>query len=132
MRKLDYNEFKDLYRSRMVEDFPVYERRPLFTIKSKYKKGQYACFVLEEDGEIQAYATFAWTNQKKVWLLDYFAVDKSQRGSGIGSSFIAEIKKEMDTGLILLECEKIEDVEDPSSRKIRKKRIDFYKKMALK
>lgn len=128
MRKLDYNEFKNLYKDRMVEDFPFYERRPLFTIKSKYKKGQYACFVLEEEKEIQAYATFAWKDKKKVWLLDYFAVDKSQRGSGIGSKFIEEIKETMDTGLILLECEMVEDAEDLPTRKIRKKRIDFYKK----
>ena len=83
---------RSIYDTRIKKDFSRTARRPFSQIKGMHMKNRYLCLALEEDGKILAYATFIHDETIDSVLLDYYAVDKGQRGAGIGSQFIPEIR----------------------------------------
>lgn len=127
IRQLSLAEFETLYKERIAADFPRGERRPLFAIRGLYRKGQYVCIVLDEGG-ILAYAAFIYHNATGSVLLDYFAVAKDLRGSGIGSRFLAMLQEYWDKDGIILECEAPESATNAEETSIRNRRIAFYER----
>lgn len=127
MKQLNYTEFKKVYNNYIKYDFPLLERRPLFSIKQLYKEDKYLCYVYE-DIEIKAYSSFTWSSKCGVVLLDYFAINKKYRNSGIGSSFINDLKHNINAKGIIIECDAPESTNNDIEKKTRERRIAFYLK----
>lgn len=128
IREIGVEEFAPLYRRHIVEDFPRAERRPLGAIQSLYARGRYSCQIMEEDGELLAYACFIGDPALPYLLLDYFAVVSERRGSGIGSRFLAEIRDGCRLGGIIIETEQPKNENPPEELETRERRIRFYLK----
>ncbi len=122
-------ELKDLYETRMREDFPPSELRPYSNMIYLLERGEYRCFVAREAGEILAYAFFAVKDGAV--LLDYLAVDSSCRGQGVGSRFLSGLKdvsKQFGGSHILIEAESVESAVTPEQTEERERRLRFYRR----
>ena len=126
--ELTLQEVRDIYRLRMVDDFPRNELKPLFVLERAIRKGIYRCYGLKEADELLAYAFFVCLpeNGEEHCLLDYYAVDRGHRGTGIGSRFLKMLCADQlkDAACAILE------VDDPAcaegDREIRERRLRFY------
>lgn len=128
IRKIGFREFSNIYKLHLVEDFPEEEVKPLEVIEDAFASGSYTAYVLEVDRSVSAYASFI-SSDKDVVLLDYFAVTQGAgRGGGLGSRFIRELVREVNTGGFILECEVPEMAANESEKMIRQKRIAFYER----
>jgi hypothetical protein len=127
LEKLDSSAFEAIYKARIVRDFPRAERRPLRSIRSLYKKGNYAGAALKNGAELLAYAAFLHDASIGGVLLDYFAVEEGLRGGGIGSGFLSRIR-ELWGGKagIIIESELPEQARAPDERAVRERRVAFY------
>ncbi len=129
VNKLNLDEIKEIYFSHMQEAFPQSELRPYKNIELLTNRGDYECYGLYNDASLIAYAFFAKTKNGNYSLLDYYAVLSGQRGQGIGSLFFPLLCEKMAlTSGFLIEVESIESTDDPAEKKLRRRRIDFYKK----
>ncbi len=133
IRKISYQEFETLYKKYITVDFPVNERRPLHSIQKLFKKGIYTCLVYEEGNTLQAYACLIQSPDQREQLLDYFAVMKNQRGSGIGTRFLQALRisphlKDTPAQGIILECDMPSKAKDQQEKTIRTRRIQFYER----
>lgn len=126
IRAADYRETVEIYKKYMRKDFPINERRPLYMVKRLHKSGAYTCLVLEEGGQLLAYAFLLGQPSGGAVLLDYFAVAESQRGTGIGSRFLGEISSFLAADGIIIECETPADACKDADRLVRERRIAFY------
>ena len=83
----------------------------------------------DETDSLCAYAYFSCTENGKYALLDYFAVKKDLRGTGIGSKTFPLLRTEMkDRDGLLLEVESVESAEAEEEVNIRRRRIAFYER----
>lgn len=127
IRRLEIDEIEILYHAQIKKDFPRNERRPLHLMRKLHKSGRYLCFVYEEENQIVAYATFIHDEAKNNVLLDYFAVDESRRGCGIGGKLLSLVREHWsDKAGIIIECESPETAKNENDKELRKRRIDFY------
>ena len=127
IRTLSDAELAEVYRERMIFDFPRDERKPLHMIRSALRRGQYQCLGLFDGEKIAAYAFFVVLQAGAVQqiLLDYFAVDAARRGRGIGSQFLQMLQSRF-CGVLLIEVEDPVSAQDASERQIRLRRKQFY------
>lgn len=125
LRQLNVEEIKVIFHQHIKNDFPISEQRPLKSIMQLKHKKQYYCFGLY-DNDLVGYAFFAGDKNKKVLLLDYFAVVKEKRNSGYGSIFVALIKEKFSEYLIIAEVESIITARNISEKNLRQRRINFY------
>ncbi len=128
IRKVDFQEFKKIYKQHLIDDFPRMERRPLFSIRNLYKKELYAAYTYEENGQLLAYAGLIYTAGRRCALLDYFAVVKEWRSTGLGSEFITLLRSSIDVDGMIIESENPELADTAKEQEIRKRRIDFYRR----
>lgn len=127
IKQLNRIQVQALYESRMKEDFPTSELRSLANMLVLIQLDKYLCYGFEENGEILAYAFFIVTNDAV--LLDYFAVDASLRGKGIGSKFLKELSGDptrFPSRWIFIEVESVESAQNEEEAAIREKRQRFY------
>ena len=127
IKQLGLSQIRELYETRMREDFPPSELRPWRSIEELTLQGNYRCFGCEEQGKILAYAAFARCPEAA--LLDYYAVDAALRGQGIGQKFLGGLRdKGRDFGapFVLLEVESVETAQSPQEEETRRRRIRFY------
>lgn len=130
VRQLDWQMITDIYAHRMQTDFPKNEIKPLEMIKNLYENGNNATFALyDASGNMIAYAMFEKKREDNVWLLDYFAVDDSCRGKGIGSGFLSLLREYIcGADAVLIEIESVLSAKSYCERVIREKRKQFYLK----
>ena len=140
IKRLTPDEIKSLYNSRMKDDFPPGELRPYDSLIRLLEQGRYITLAYKSDGsesggckpdEIMAYAFFIYQPESRTVLLDYYAVSKARRGTGIGGEFISrfrEIFAPMDADHILLEVENPDMAENSEDLEVRNRRIHFYEK----
>lgn len=132
LKELSREEMQTLYDERMQEDFPPAELKPWKRIAEMLGEGIYFGYGCCEEGRIMAYAFFVV--QGGSVLLDYYAVVREARGTGIGSRFLELLKEELRRKNI---CTLIAEVENPdfakseAEREERKRRIRFYEKNGL-
>lgn len=106
------------------EDFPLDEQKSYDKVVSMIQDGKYKIFLAVEHDEIKAYAIGI---EKNNWFwLDYLAVMKHKRGTGIGSRFLNQLKEKYD--YILFEVELNDGI--TGSKKDRREK--FYLKMGGK
>lgn len=130
IKKVSYHEFRKIYREHIVKDFPANERIPFYKylIKYLYKKGMYSVWVMCENDKLCGYACLIHVDGVEGALLDYYAVVPELRDKGYGSKFMRELKENLEWGGILIEAEMPNKAKTEEDRRIRTKRIDFYKR----
>lgn len=122
---LSESQIKDIYKTRLVKDFPRDEVRPLSRILGSLSKGEYVAFGLNKNEEILGYAFCVKLGER--YLLDYFAIRDDVRDSGYGSEFLRLIKETLDDAeCFICEVESPEDTNDMLDKEVREKRYDFY------
>ena len=91
IKTLNLDEIREIYNAYMHEAFPPSELRPFASMEMLYNKNCYPCYgFYDETDSLCAYAYFSCTENGKYALLDYFAVKKDLRGTGIGSKTFYE------------------------------------------
>ncbi len=129
-KTLSKKEVCEIYNKYTRYDFPKDELKTLEHIISLLEKNYYMCKGFFEENKLKSYMFFAYSkNNYDCSLLDFFAVNKNFRNSGIGSKTINLIKslQPFKNGII-------GEIEDPfyadteEEQIIRKRRADFYKK----
>jgi len=127
LKSLEIDEIRNLYHTRIIKDFPRFERRPFRMMKTMHKNGKYKCLVLEEENRVLAYAAFIYDEEISSVLLDYLAVDEKCRGTGVGSRFMTSIQEYWnEKSGIIIECETPDTAKTENEMALRKRRIDFY------
>lgn len=127
LEKIKFKEFKRLYRTRMVQDFPSNERPKLQGFRKRMLKYNEEVFIYSEDNKEKAYLIVDELEENYI-LISFLAVYKEYRGQGIGSKLLKEIReKYQNKKAILLEVENPEYAKE-KERTIMEKRISFYKK----
>lgn len=126
IRAVDENLAREIFKNSMQRDFPREELRPLRSMIRLYKKGVYSGLAAYIGGELVAYAFFGGQQGAPCILLDYYAVEPSVRGQGVGGRFLTAIREELgDTGL-LIEAENPASTDDEAEKTVRSARVRFY------
>lgn len=119
-------EIRELYSKRMKNDFPGNELKSLAMIEKVFREGRYLCYGVREGADILAYAFFVLTED--LYMLDYFAVKKDLRGSGIGSGFLKELNSYClrEAACVLVEVDDPFFAGNDKEKKICERRLAFY------
>lgn len=129
LRKLSTLQIVFIYNTYMKEDFPPDELKPVKAILDMMDRGIYECLGLYHDEEFLAYAFLVKNQERKTLLLDYLAVCRNYRAGGYGSAFLNLMKEYYrEESALLLECESERTAPDEEQRRIRRRRIAFYKR----
>lgn len=105
-----------------LEAFPPSERKPFGIIRRMYRQGRADVWCLTENGRFLGLATTV--NGGDTILLDYFAVEKSCRGRGIGTRAMGLLLERYRNRGFFVEIESTK--EDCSDKALREKRRQFY------
>lgn len=135
IKELTLPQVRDIYDSRMKEDFPPDELRPYHSIEQLTQEGLYFSLGYFDGENLMAYALFAKPKDSGGALLDYYAVSAEARGTGIGSKFLSGFHTVLEPhGVthIILEVEAPDATDDSAEKEIRERRIRFYKRCLCK
>lgn len=126
-RTLTRDEIADTYNRYMKNDFPKDELKPLARILYSLDNSQYICYGIFDEDKLCGYAYFAVLNdERKCYLLDYFATVDGMRGKGIGSEFLEMLSGQLsDAEMVICEAES-PDGTAGEELELRNRRIDFY------
>lgn len=102
--------------------FPLSERKPFSRITSMAKAGRADLWTIRMDGRFAGLA--ATVNGPDIVLLDYFAVKRSLRGRGVGSSALLQLERAYADRGFFVEIEST--LEEADNREQREKRKEFY------
>ena len=113
-----------LFRIRRLykEAFPKCERKPFSIIKSMAKRGKTDLWYFEDEGGFAGLC--ATINGPDNILLDYLAVAKERRGSGIGTKMLKELLGYYKDYGVFLEIEELDDSAENSAERMRRR--EFY------
>ena len=107
--------------------FPRSEKKPFSMIRSMYQKGKSDIWRFTRNGKFAG--IIITINGEQTILLDYLAVEESQRGTGIGSEILQLMREHYAGKGVFLEIESVyEDCENKAER-IRRKH--FYEKCGM-
>ena len=131
VRTLSLPEIRDVYASRMVEDFPRDELRPMFMIEAALERGEYACYGFADRDGLLAYAFFVLNGEMA--LVDYLAVRKDRRDGGVGGRFIRALVEGPLRAYrcVLLEVDDPDLAPDAGELETRNRRLRFYLRNGL-
>ncbi len=118
-----------LYKEQMTVDFPKDELKPLALLQTQFEKGFAFGYLLQSvEQQTLGYAIFAGApTGTGALLLDYFAVDQSLRGQGIGSRFLTLLYEALSAHeSIFIEAELPARAVDATDERARLRRIGFY------
>ena len=107
--------------------FPASEKKPFSMIRSMHKKGSSDVWYFTRSGKFAG--IIITINGEKQILLDYLAVDKKQRGIGIGSEILRLMQQHYIGKGVFLEIESVYEDCDNKAERIRRKH--FYEKCGL-
>ena len=97
-RQLTLAQAEEIYDKYLKADFPPEEVKPFSAIRRMWEQKNYHTYGFYEQeaaGDLLcAYAFLMADNEKRMLLLDYFAVCSQLRGSGYGSLALALLRKE--------------------------------------
>lgn len=132
LRELSTETVTDIYNQYMTVDFPPDELKPLARILYTMETGLCCAYGIYEQDELRGYAIFIVPEGANYGLLDYLAVMKEHRGTGVGHAFFEQIDDVLTAKYPLLrgfiiESENVGSAVDASDRRTREKRISFYR-----
>lgn len=135
LRELSPEQMTEIYNRYMMTDFPQDELKPLGRILDMIRTGLCCAYGLYEDekdgGELRGYATFIVPDGLRYGLLDYLAVLKEYRGTGVGHAFFHLVGDTLTARYpalrgFFIESEAVAYAVDEREHQIREKRISFY------
>lgn len=128
LRKIASNEewqqIKKLYKTA----FPRYERKPLWIVGRKNRKGEADIWIIESDDEFAGFAIMM--NQANLVLLDYFAIADEMRGKGLGKAALRALQEHYRGKKFFLEIESVSVPCDNLAERQRRK--NFYLNNGMK
>lgn len=138
LEKLDTDQFVELYKTILPQDFNKEELKPIELLREHSLKDYTRCYCLfknEKNRSISSILSYAIVSSSKMldekrYLLEYFSVNPNYRSHGIGSKMLKLLIK-------ALQCTFYLEVEDPKFAgnekeiEICKKRIKFYMKNGI-
>lgn len=132
LRELSTEEFEDIYDRYLIVDFPKDEVKPLERILTTMKAGLCCAYGLFDGDLLKGYAVFILPKGLEYGLLDYLAIVKEYRGTGVGHTFFdligdTLVRKVSSLKGLFIESENIEFARNDVEREIREKRISFYR-----
>lgn len=107
--------------------FPASEKKPFAVILKMYRKGASDIWRVTRDGKFVG--LIITINGREHILLDYLAVEESQRGTGIGTEILQQMKSQYSGKGVFLEIESV--YEECANRDQRLRRKQFYEKCGL-
>lgn len=130
---LSEQDIINIYNKHLVVDFPEDELKPLDLLMNLYKNGNYIAFGFYKEATLMAYAFITVNNRGDYLLLDYYAVVKENRGTGIGGTCLKLMKNQLKEykGLII-ETENPLFANNSKDKEIRERRIRFYENNLLR
>ena len=131
IKSLTITETQTVYETYMKQDFPEEELKPFASIAGMMERGIYQVLGLYEGDTLCAYSMFVLSDKDSYCLLDYFAVRKEKRGTGIGHRYFDVMKEYFRNYFpkvkgVYIECETLRDVTDTTLHTERERRIAFY------
>jgi len=128
MRAMGPGELKEIYRS-IKKDFAFGEFAPYHVLKKQLQTGTQKGYLFFADGRAAAYCICAQERPSGFVLMSYFAVFADCRGRGVGTAFLKKLQKTYsDAKGMVAEVEKPEDAKTDALRKLRERRIVFYRR----
>ena len=112
-----------LYR----EAFPRCERKPFSMIQKMAELGKTDLWCFEDDGGFAGLA--ATINGEDKILIDYLAVAKRRRGTGVGTKMLSALIEHYKDFGVFLEIEELDPTAPNNAERIRRK--DFYLRAGL-
>lgn len=131
VKRLEKDRLAEIYNTYMKQDFPPSELKPLSHILRSAEAGFGFSLGIYEEEELAGYAVFILCEETKCALLDYFAILKDKRGSGLGHRAISLFETYFEENLpavegLYIESERVSAAENEKQRQIRQRRIAFY------
>ncbi len=124
-RMTDFSQVETLYGTRLKDDFPPDELKPLESMRRPWDKGAYECYGLFEGGDILGYAFFV--RRDRDLLLDYFAIARELRDRGLGSLFLRQLAEHIrEADCAVCEVQDPDKAENAEERMERERRLRFY------
>ena len=117
-KRIHYFRIKRLYR----EAFPRYERKPFGIIKAMAKKGKTDLWYFEDEGGFAGLA--ATINGPDAILIDYLAVARKRRGTGVGTRMLGTLLEHYKDYGVFLEIEELDENAENSTERVRRR--EFY------
>lgn len=111
---------KELYNS----SFPTAERMPFNILLSKAKGSNVTFWAVVDEGVFKGLTYTVWYND--IVFIFYLAVEKSERGNGIGSQILSLIKQKFQNCRLVLNIEALDDNSENNAERIRRR--EFYVK----
>ena len=132
LTELSAEVLAEVYDRYMVADFPQDELKPLERILYMMETGLCCAYGMYEQDELRGYAIFIVPDGLRYGLLDYLAVLEKYRGTGVGHAFFEQVGDVLTIRYPVLkgfyiESENIAFAADEGERRIREKRISFYR-----
>ena len=132
LTELSAEVLAEVYDRYMRTDFPQDELKPLERILYTMETGLCCAYGMYEQDELRGYAIFIVPDGLRYGLLDYLAVLKKYRGTGVGHTFFEQVGNVLATKYpalkgFYIESENIAFAADKDERQTREKRISFYK-----
>ena len=131
IKRLSVTETRQIYENHLRYDFPDNERKPFFIIRREMERGAYEAYGAYAGDQLAGYALICCEEECGVTiaLLDYFAVCRGMRGSGIGSAVLRKLHEEtLVKDYLLIESESPDKALSDGDRLIRERRIAFYER----
>jgi GNAT superfamily N-acetyltransferase len=121
---LQWAEIYKLYQ----QAFPASEKKPFTMIMKMYRKGNSDVWRFVRDGKFAG--LIITINGNESVLLDYLAVDKKQRGTGIGTEILGLMRQQYAGKGVFLEIESVYEECENKAERLRRKH--FYEKCGMK
>lgn len=119
-KHLELNEFDDFFNI-LLNNFPIKEIKDRSFMGKTFKQGHYQVLTLRDDNKI--IGVMSYYKSEDFTFIDYFAIDGSYKGQGLGSKMLKYFF-DLISDRIILEVEYPED-----HQSIR--RISFYQRCGL-
>lgn len=125
LERLTKAQVEDIYKNKMIEDFPKAEIKPLEVILKAIDNDIYEPLGLFDDDRIIGYTFLAKLGSN--YLVDYLAVYANSRNSGAGSCMVQLLADYLkDAENIIGEVENPDYATDAPSKDIQTRRLNFY------
>lgn len=122
IKKLSKKEIKWLCNKGMYDSFPANEIKSYRRVRRGVREGWYYGYGLYINGVLSGYALIC--NDETVSLLDYLAVNKSLRGTGLGQEMMRFLTENEPP--LVIEADDPDFAPDEKEKKVRDNRIHFY------
>jgi GNAT superfamily N-acetyltransferase len=123
----EFNDAMEIY----TEAFPASERHSLAVISQRVRDGLSKLYVGTSNGEISFLALLWPLKTTEFILLDYIATKANQRGKGIASAFLMQLREKLRNTNNYLIIE-VENSKFGDKREEKEKRVTFYKRHGAK